>query len=64
MEKFFFWSYGAQIWGQKWTHTKIDHFTKNAPKSSILSIFHLYVYQNRQKKSKSLINFTQSLNYI
>jgi hypothetical protein len=39
-EKFFFWPYGGQIWGQKWTHTKIDHFTKNGPKSPILNIFH------------------------
>jgi hypothetical protein len=46
MEKIFFWSYGAQIWGQKWTHTKIDHFTKNGPKSSIMSIFHRGKAQN------------------
>ena len=40
MEKFVFWSYEGLIWGQKWTHTKIDHFTKNGPKSSNLGIFH------------------------
>ena len=44
--KFFFWSYGGLIWDQKWTHTKIDHFTKNGPKSSILSIFHRGKAQN------------------
>ena len=38
--KYFSWSYGAQIWGQKLTYTKIDHFTKNGPKSSNLGIFH------------------------
>jgi hypothetical protein len=46
MEKFFFWSYGGLIWDQKWTHTKIDHFTKNGPKSSISSIFHRGKAQN------------------
>jgi hypothetical protein len=40
MGNFFYWSYGTQIWGQKRTHTKIDHFTKIGPKSSKLSIFH------------------------
>ncbi len=46
MENFFTWSYGGQIWGQKWTHTKIDHFTKYGPKSSKLSIFHRGKAQN------------------
>jgi hypothetical protein len=36
MDNLFSWSYGGLIWGQKWTHTKIDRFTKNGPKSSIL----------------------------
>ena len=36
------WSYG----GQKWSHLKIDRFTKNGPKSSILSIFHRGKAQN------------------
>ena len=45
-EKFFSWSYGGQICGQKWSHTKIDHFTKNGPKSSKLSIFHRGKAQN------------------
>jgi hypothetical protein len=43
MEKFYFWSYEGLIWGQKWTHTKIDHFTKNGP---ISSIFHREKAQN------------------
>jgi hypothetical protein len=38
MENYFSWSYGAQIWGKKWTNTKIDYFTKNGPKSSKLRI--------------------------
>jgi hypothetical protein len=46
MENFFSWFYGAQIWGQKWTHTKIDHSTKNGPKSSKLSIYHQGKAQN------------------
>ncbi len=46
MENYFSWSYGGQIWGQKSTHTIIDHFTKNGPKSSELDIFH-------QKKAQS-----------
>ena len=49
MENFFFWSYGGQIWGQKWTHTKIDHFTKNSPKSAFLSVFHRGKAQNDKK---------------
>jgi hypothetical protein len=28
MEKIFYWSYGGLIWGEKWNHTNIDHFTK------------------------------------
>ena len=47
-EKFFSWSYGGQIWGQKWTHTKIDHFTRNRPNSSKLSIFHRLKAQNEE----------------
>jgi hypothetical protein len=46
MKKFFFWSYEGLIWGQKLTHTKIDHFTKYGPKWSILLIFHLGKVQN------------------
>jgi hypothetical protein len=51
MEKFFFghffvYTTKSIIWGQKWTHTKTDHFTKNGPKSSILSIFHREKAQN------------------
>jgi hypothetical protein len=46
MDNFFSWSYRGLIWGQKWTHTKIDHFTKNGPKSSILNIFHQGKAQN------------------
>jgi hypothetical protein len=46
MENFFYWSYGGQIWGQKSTHTIIDDFTKNGPKSSKLSIFHREKAQN------------------
>jgi hypothetical protein len=44
-----FWSYGGGgglIWGQKWTNTKIEHFTKNGSKSSLLSIFHMVKAQN------------------
>jgi hypothetical protein len=37
--KIFLWSYVGLTWGQKLTHTKIDHYTKNGPKSSKLSIF-------------------------
>jgi hypothetical protein len=44
--KNFFWSYGGLKWGQKWSHTKINHFTKNGPKSSILSIFQREKTQN------------------
>jgi hypothetical protein len=43
---FFLGHIGGQIWGQKWTHTKIDHFTKNSPKSSKLSFFHRGKAQN------------------
>jgi hypothetical protein len=50
----FFWSYGGLIWGQKWTLTKIDHFTKNGPKSSILSIF----YQGKAQNDGNLILYT------
>jgi hypothetical protein len=39
MEKFFLVIWVNLKWDQKWSHTKIDHFTKNGPKSSILSIF-------------------------
>ncbi len=46
MENFFCWSYGGQIWGQKLTHTIIDDFTKNGPKSSKLSTFHPENAQN------------------
>jgi hypothetical protein len=42
----FFWSYGGLLWCQKWTYIKIDHFTKNCPKSSILSILHRGKAQN------------------
>jgi hypothetical protein len=44
MESFFSSSYRVQLWGQKWTHTKIDHFTKNGPKSSKLGIFHRVLF--------------------
>ena len=47
----FFWSYGDLIWGQKWTLTKIDHFTKNGPKSSILSIFQWETVQNDETEN-------------
>ena len=43
---YFSWSYGGQILGQKSIHTKIDHFTKNCPKSSILSIIRQEITQN------------------
>jgi hypothetical protein len=33
-------------WGQKWTHIKIDYFTKNGPISSKLSIFQRGKAQN------------------
>jgi hypothetical protein len=42
LQIFFFWSYE----GLKLTHTKIDHFTKNGPKSRILRIFHQGKAQN------------------
>ena len=44
-KNFFMVIWGSNI-GQKWTHTKIDHFTKNGRKSSKLSIFHRAKAQN------------------
>jgi hypothetical protein len=57
MEIFFCWSYGALIWGQKLTHTKIDYLTKNGPKSSKLSIFRREKAQNNDIDKYDSIRF-------
>ncbi len=39
METFFFWSCVGLIWSQKWTHTQIEHFTKNSPNRHFWAFF-------------------------